>query len=266
MKFLVVAVGHRMPAWVDAGFAQYAGRMPREARLELLAVKAAARGGPLQQAIETEAKRILAALPARSIRVVLDERGTLLSTMDVVRRIARWRHQASEMGRELDSLADVISFGVAPAAIALAAGLDHALDQLALMYFVGCGVSRLARYNITADDLSREAGKVTYFEGTPIPTSVVPLGLLMLAFHLGKRKDAGTLRPEQISLGKLNNVREALQICRTARTILGANGISLEYPVIRHMTNLESVLTYEGTSEMHTLILGQAMTGQSAFR
>lgn len=89
---------------------------------------------------------------------------------------------------------------------------------------------------------------------------------LLLAFHLGKRKDAGTLRPEQISLGKLNNVREALQICRTARTILGANGISLEYPVIRHMTNLESVLTYEGTSEMHTLILGQAMTGQSAFR
>jgi glutaryl-CoA dehydrogenase len=89
---------------------------------------------------------------------------------------------------------------------------------------------------------------------------------LLLAFHLGKRKDAGTLRPEQISLGTLNNVREALQICRTARTILGANGISLEYPVIRHMTNLESVLTYEGTSEMHTLILGQAMTGQSAFR
>ena len=110
----------------------------------------------------------------------------LALVMDVLDgRIARWRHQASEMGRELDSLADVISFGVAPAAIALAAGLDHALDQLALMYFVGGGVSRLARYNITADDLSREAGKVTYFEGTPIPTSVVPLGLLMLAFHLG---------------------------------------------------------------------------------
>ena len=108
----------------------------------------------------------------------------LALVMDVLDgRIARWRHRASEMGRELDSLADVISFGVAPAAIAFAAGLDRALDQLALMYFVGCGVSRLARYNITAADLSREAGKVTYFEGTPIPTSVIPLGLLMLAFH-----------------------------------------------------------------------------------
>jgi glutaryl-CoA dehydrogenase len=89
---------------------------------------------------------------------------------------------------------------------------------------------------------------------------------MLLALHLGRRKDAGKLRPEQVSLGKLNNVREALEICRTARTVLGANGISLEYPVIRHANNLESVLTYEGTVEMHTLALGQAMTGQSAFR
>ncbi|MEU7380276.1 acyl-CoA dehydrogenase family protein [Streptomyces sp. NPDC042207] len=89
---------------------------------------------------------------------------------------------------------------------------------------------------------------------------------VLLALHLGRRKDAGTLRPEQVSLGKLNNVREALDICRTARTVLGANGISLEYPVIRHMNNLESVLTYEGTVEMHTLVIGQAVTGQSAFR
>lgn len=88
----------------------------------------------------------------------------------------------------------------------------------------------------------------------------------LLALHLGRRKDAGTLRPEQVSLGKLNNVREALEICRTSRTILGANGISLEYPVIRHMNNLESVLTYEGTVEMHTLVVGQALTGESAFR
>ena len=88
---------------------------------------------------------------------------------------------------------------------------------------------------------------------------------LLLALHLGRRKDAGTLRPEQVSLGKLNNIREALEICRTARTILGANGISLEYPVIRHMNNLESVLTYEGTVEMHTLVLGQALTGENAF-
>jgi glutaryl-CoA dehydrogenase len=88
----------------------------------------------------------------------------------------------------------------------------------------------------------------------------------LLALHLGRRKDAGTLRPEQVSLGKLNNVREAIEICRTARTILGANGISLELPVIRHMNNLESVLTYEGTVEMHTLVVGQALTGVQAFR
>jgi glutaryl-CoA dehydrogenase len=87
----------------------------------------------------------------------------------------------------------------------------------------------------------------------------------LLALHLGRRKDAGRLIPQQISLGKLNNVREALTICRTARTILGANGISLEYPVIRHMANLESVLTYEGTSEIHSLVIGQALTGISAF-
>lgn len=88
---------------------------------------------------------------------------------------------------------------------------------------------------------------------------------LLLALHLGRLKDEVGLRPEQVSFGKLNNVREALDICRTARTILGGNGISLEYPVIRHMLNLESVLTYEGTVEMHTLILGQALTGLSAF-
>jgi glutaryl-CoA dehydrogenase len=88
----------------------------------------------------------------------------------------------------------------------------------------------------------------------------------LLALHLGRRKDSMGLRPEQVSIGKLNNVTKALEICRTARTILGANGISLEYPVIRHMANLESVLTYEGTPEMHTLVIGQALTGQAAFR
>jgi CDP-diacylglycerol--serine O-phosphatidyltransferase len=98
-------------------------------------------------------------------------------------RIARWRHHASPMGRELDSLADVISFGVAPAGIAFAAGLRSTLDQVILMYFVGCGLSRLARYNVTVEALATETGKVRHFEGTPIPTSIVPLGLLLLAFH-----------------------------------------------------------------------------------
>ena len=89
---------------------------------------------------------------------------------------------------------------------------------------------------------------------------------LLLALHLGRRMDSGTLRPEQVSYGKLNSVREAIGIARTARTVLGANGISYEYPVMRHAANLESVLTYEGTVEMHQLVIGQTLTGQSAFR
>jgi len=89
---------------------------------------------------------------------------------------------------------------------------------------------------------------------------------MLLALHLGRIKDDGKIRNEQVSLGKLNNVREAIKIARQCRTILGANGVTLEYPVIRHANNLESVLTYEGTSEVHQLIIGQAVTGESAFR
>ncbi|MET7772733.1 acyl-CoA dehydrogenase family protein [Nocardia sp. NPDC005366] len=89
---------------------------------------------------------------------------------------------------------------------------------------------------------------------------------MLLAIQLGKLKDAHQLRPEQISLGKLNNVREAIKIARECRTILGAAGITLEFPVLRHANNLESVLTYEGTSEVHQLIIGQALTGRSAYR
>lgn len=89
---------------------------------------------------------------------------------------------------------------------------------------------------------------------------------MLLALHLGRLKDKGGLRPEQVSVGKLNNVREALSIARECRTILGANGISLEYAPLRHANNLESVLTYEGTSEIHTLVIGQALTGHAAYR
>ncbi len=88
----------------------------------------------------------------------------------------------------------------------------------------------------------------------------------LLALHIGRLKEAGRVTPEQISLGKMSNVRTAIDIARTARTILGANGITLEYPVIRHANNLESVLTYEGTEEIHTLAIGQALTGISAYR
>jgi glutaryl-CoA dehydrogenase len=88
----------------------------------------------------------------------------------------------------------------------------------------------------------------------------------LVALHLGRKKDDGTLLPEHVSMGKMGNVRGAIEACRTARTILGGNGITLEYPVIRHMNNLESVLTYEGTHEVHTLVVGQALTGENAFR
>jgi glutaryl-CoA dehydrogenase len=88
----------------------------------------------------------------------------------------------------------------------------------------------------------------------------------LIALHLGRLKEAGELTPEQVSLGKMSNVRAAIEIARQARTILGANGITLEYPVIRHANNLESVLTYEGTEEVHALTLGQVLTGISAFR
>ncbi len=96
-------------------------------------------------------------------------------------RVARWRRQHSALGRELDSLADIISFGVAPAVLGFAAGLRGGWDWLALIYFICCGVSRLARYNVTADTLSEGQDRVAYFEGTPIPTTILLTGLLALA-------------------------------------------------------------------------------------
>ena len=101
-------------------------------------------------------------------------------------RIARWRQTNSALGRELDSLADVISFGVLPASLAFAAGLNGGWDCVILVYFVCCGVSRLARYNVTAEALSEGGDKVRYFEGTPIPTSVVLVGILALAAWQGR--------------------------------------------------------------------------------
>ena len=101
-------------------------------------------------------------------------------------RIARWRHKASDLGRELDSLADIISFGVAPACLAYAVGMTTVWDALVLLYFVACGISRLARYNITADALAAGSGKVRYFEGTPIPTSVVLVLFTVLLAWMGR--------------------------------------------------------------------------------
>ncbi len=105
-------------------------------------------------------------------------------------RIARWRQKSSAMGRELDSLADVISFGVAPAVIAYACGMQGLYDRIVLAFFVACGVSRLARYNVTAEALSDgPSGKVKYFEGTPIPTSFVLVVILAIAAGMGALRD-----------------------------------------------------------------------------
>jgi CDP-diacylglycerol---serine O-phosphatidyltransferase len=111
-------------------------------------------------------------------------------------RVARWRRKSSPLGRELDSLADVISFGVAPAVLGYACGLQGLYDRIILGYFVACGVSRLARYNVTAVELSGATGKVTHFEGTPIPTSIILVALLTVAAAvdaIGERLWLGTV-------------------------------------------------------------------------
>jgi CDP-diacylglycerol---serine O-phosphatidyltransferase len=132
-------------------------------------------------------------------------------------RVARWRHAASPMGRELDSLADVVSFGVAPAAISVAAGLNTWVDQVSLLYFVGCGVSRLARYNVTAERLAGRKGKVEYFEGTPIPTSIVPLSVLMLAYYNRNLYRVSLLGVEWHLIALLFLVSGSLMISKTLR-------------------------------------------------
>lgn len=136
-------------------------------------------------------------------------------------RIARWRHTNSALGRELDSLADVISFGVAPAALGFAAGMRGGWDWVVLIYFVCCGVSRLARYNVTAESLSEESGKVRYFEGTPIPTSIVLTAVLAYAAWQGRIGDGlywgvWTLGPWQLHpLVLLFGVSGSLMISKT---------------------------------------------------
>ena len=104
-------------------------------------------------------------------------------------KVARWRHETSPLGRELDSLADVMSFGVAPAVLAYAAGMQGFWDRIVLVYFVACGVSRLARYNVTAEKLAGDSGKVRYYEGTPIPTSLLLVLVLAIAVWQGRLGD-----------------------------------------------------------------------------
>jgi glutaryl-CoA dehydrogenase len=127
----------------------------------------------------------------------------------------------------------------------LEAALDYAKERIVFG-------KPIAGYQLTQQKLAEMALEVS--RGT------------LVALHLGRMKDEGTLLPQHVSMGKMGNVRGAIEVARSARTVLGGNGITLEYPVIRHANNLESVLTYEGTHEVHTLVVGQALTGESAFR
>jgi CDP-diacylglycerol---serine O-phosphatidyltransferase len=145
-------------------------------------------------------------------------------TFDVLDgRIARWRQRHSPLGRELDSLADVISFGVAPAVLAYAAGMDSYLDRAVLIYFVACGVSRLARFNVTAEELAGDGEQVKYFEGTPIPTSVVLVLVLGVAAWRGRMDEALWLGQVDLSLGTVHPlvlmfaVSGSLMISKTLR-------------------------------------------------
>jgi CDP-diacylglycerol---serine O-phosphatidyltransferase len=131
---------------------------------------------------------MLTYLETRDVQHIYYAGGLVLAALifDVLDgRIARWRQKASLLGQELDSLADVISFGVAPAIIAYGCGMQGMYDRIILLYFVACGVSRLARYNVTAASLSEGTGKVKYFEGTPIPTSIVLVLILVIAASSG---------------------------------------------------------------------------------
>jgi CDP-diacylglycerol---serine O-phosphatidyltransferase len=146
--------------------------------------------------VEThELRRLFAATALIPLALVLD-------VLDG--RVARGRRQHSAMGRELDSLADVISFGMAPAAIAYGAGMRGVWDLVVLVYFVACGVSRLARFNVTAEELSAGADKVKYFEGTPIPTSLVLVGVVAVAAWLGRLGEALPLGEVRIGPGALH--------------------------------------------------------------
>ena len=131
---------------------------------------------------------IMTFLQVQDVRHILFACGLVLAALvfDVLDgRIARWRQKSSILGRELDSLADVISFGVAPAVIAYGCGMQGLYDRVVLVYFVACGVSRLARFNVTAEEMSQGTGKVTHFEGTPIPSSIVLVAVLALAAWSG---------------------------------------------------------------------------------
>jgi CDP-diacylglycerol--serine O-phosphatidyltransferase len=150
---------------------------------------------------------VMAHVETREVRCLLAASALipLALVLDVLDgNVARWRRRHSAMGRELDSLADVISFGVAPAVIAHGAGLNGGWDVVILLYFVACGVSRLARFNVTADELSGGSGKVKYFEGTPIPSSLVLVGVVAACAWLGRLGEALPLGALHVGPGLLH--------------------------------------------------------------
>src|SRR6185369_4447582 len=142
-----------------------------------------------------DVRRLLAAAALLPLALVLD-------VLDG--RVARSRQRHSAMGRELDSLADVISFGVAPAALAYGAGMRGAWDLLVLVYFVACGVSRLARFNVTAEEMAGASGKIKYFEGTPIPSSLLLVAVVAVCAWLGRLGDDLPLGTVRLGVGRLH--------------------------------------------------------------
>jgi glutaryl-CoA dehydrogenase len=203
------------------------------------------------------------------IRGFLVERGTPgFETHDVHKKMSLRASVTSELVVTDCRLPDS---AVQPGVVGLRGPLS-CLDEARFGILWGANGAARTCYRTALDyAISREqfGGPIARFQLTQqkLVDMVVELNKAeLVALHLGRLKDAGRLHPSQVSFGKMNNVRTALAIAREARTILAANGITLEYPVIRHMTNLESVATYEGTADIHTLVLGAAMTGTPAYR
>ncbi len=203
------------------------------------------------------------------VRGFLVERGTPgFTTQDIHRKLSLRASITSEL--LLDDVR-VPAEAMLPEARGLRGPLSCLNEARFGIVFGAAGAARACLEAALAYSLEREAF------GRPIAATQLQQAKLaemalevnraaLLALHLGRMKDAGTLRPEQVSMGKLGNVDSALRVARSARQVLGANGVTLEYPVIRHMNNLESVVTYEGTADVHALVVGAALTGIQAFR
>ncbi|GAB3468594.1 acyl-CoA dehydrogenase family protein [Actinophytocola sediminis] len=203
------------------------------------------------------------------VRGFLVPRGTPgFTTVDIKHKLSLRASVTSELRLDGVRLPDSARL---PAATGLSAPLSCLNEARFGILFGAVGAARdcLAAALSYADTRVQFGRQVSGFQLTQRKFADMGVALntaMLLALHLGRLKEAGRIRPEQISVGKLNNVREAISIARECRTILGANGISLDYAPLRHANNLESVLTYEGTAEIHTLVIGQTMTGVPAYR